>query len=271
MKIKSLFVGAIVIAFGLANVRATVLLSDNFDSYANQAAFQAAWPITVGAGGTLSTAQAVSAPNSISFGTLAARNDRSFTESGNPSPANAITFSLDFFDSNAGVSPYRQVSQLIDGLGNASGMLVSLGLNNNQSSTDGGGNYYMARILGYTVTTSPDPNGGPADSGTLGAGAFFKLNDYGVGLRTTGWHNLKVTITDTAFDFYVDGALAETVANAFTLRSYDLVRLGSGISSLQPTFFDNINVEVNPVPEPGTLTFIALGLGVLVAVRQFRK
>jgi hypothetical protein len=250
---------------------ATTLLNDTFDTYANQAAFQSAWTVVTGTGGTLSTAQAVSSPNSVNFGTAAARNDRSFTESGNPAAANLIFFSFDFYDSNAAASPYRQVSSLIDGAGSASGQLVSLGMNNNQLSTDSGGNYYMARILGYTVTTSADPNGGPAESGTLGAGAFFKLNDYGVGLRSTGWHNLAVKITDTAFNFFVDGALAETVANTFTLRSYDSVRLGSGLSSTTAAYFDNVKVEQNPapVPEPSTALLSVLGgLGVMWMARR---
>jgi hypothetical protein len=250
----------------------TTLLSDNFDSYANQAAFQAAWPATVGTGGTFSTLQAASAPDSVNFPLTAQRNDRSFAESGNPSALNAITFGFDFYDSNAAASPYRQCSSLIDGAGNASGMLVSLGMNNNQTSANSGGNYYMARILGYTVPTTADPDGGPVES-VGGAGTFFKLNDYGVGLRSTGWHNLSVTITDTAFSFYVDGALAETVANAFTLRSYDTVRLGSGISSANEAYFDNVHVETAPapvVPEPGALSLAAMGLGMLLFIRKLR-
>ena len=57
-------------------------------------------------------------------------------------------------------------------------------MNNNQTIANSGGNFYMARILGYTVPTTADPDGGPAES-VGGAGAFFKLNDTGVGLRTT--------------------------------------------------------------------------------------
>lgn len=249
------------------NASATILLQDNFDSYADQAAFLLAWPAAVGTGGTLSSARSVSAPNSVNFPTTAQRNDRSFAESGNPDVLNLIRFSIDFFDSNAAAAPYRQVVQLIDGAGSASGQLVSLGMNNNQSITNSGGNFYMARILGYTVPTTADPDGGPAES-VGGAGAFFKLNDTGVGLRTTGWHNLAVEITNVDFKFYVDGLLAETVANSFTLSSYDKVRLGSGITAANDANFDNVSVETNPVPEPGTA---ALGLlGGLMLLRRRR-
>jgi hypothetical protein len=271
MRIKTLrTLGTAALLFTIPTVQgqAATLLNDNFDSYANQAAFQAAWPATVGTGGTLSTAQAVSTPNSINFPLTAQRNDRSFAESGNPSAANAITFSFDFYDSSATANPYRQISSLIDGAGSSSGQLISLGLNNNQLSTSSGGNFYMARILGYTVP-AVDPNGGPNESYT-GAGIFFKLNDYGVGLRSTGWHNLSVKITDTAFNFYVDGSLAETVANTLTLRSYDLVRLGSGATSVNEASFDNVLVGVN-VPEPSTAVLSILGALGLAAWKRGRR
>ena len=45
------------------------------------------------------------------------------------------------------------------------GQVVSLGMNNNQFVTSSGGNYYMARILGYTPLTI-DPDGGPNESYT---------------------------------------------------------------------------------------------------------
>ncbi len=270
-QITTLIAGAsVLLVAGWAN--ATVLLTDDFESYADQAAFTNVWKRTVGVGGTLSTTQSSSPTKSVNFGVspLTLRNDRSFTETGNPSALNAITFSLDFYDSNSGASPYREIASLIDGAGSSSGQLISLGMNNNQLSGDSGGNYYMARILGYTATTV-DPNGGPNESsgGTTVASSFFKLNDYTVGLRSTGWHNLKVTITDTTFSFFVDGILAETVANAITLRSYDLVRLGSGLTSVNEAYIDNVLVEVNPVPEPSTFALGLLGgLGMLWMVRR---
>lgn len=39
-----------------------------------------------------------------------------------------------------------------------------MGFNNNQSGPNSGGQYYMARILGYTVPTTADPDGGPVES-----------------------------------------------------------------------------------------------------------
>jgi PEP-CTERM motif len=241
---------------------AQILLSDDFDSYANQAAFQAAWPTTgTFTTGTLTGTLSASAPNSIAFAATPAtqRNDRSFTESSTPSATNLILFSVDFYDSNAAASPYREFAQFIDGAGTSSGQLVSLGLNNNLTSSADGGNYYMARILG--------------GDGGQGVSAFFKLNLGGAStLRSTGWHNLAVTISDTAFNFYVDGIFSETVANTITLRSYDSVRLGSGITSANTANFDNVRVEINPtvIPEPSGAMLLLAGFGALAAHRRRR-
>ncbi len=248
--------------------------SDNFDSYADQAAFEAAWtPIGTVApiSATLATDQASSAPQSVRVdGTTTTgqqSNRRSFPETGLVSPLTNIVFSFDFYDSNAAAAPYRQFSQLQDGTApSATGQIISMGLNNNHISSDSGGNFYMARILGYSPPTT-DPDGGPAEGGTLGSGAFFKLNDFALSpLRSTGWHNFKVVIgTDDGlsadFEFYVDNVLAERVSNvgtAATLRSYDVVRLGSGLSNAgNAAWYDNVSVQVVVIPEPSTL---ALGL-----------
>ena len=137
-----------------------------------------------------------------------------------------------------------------------------MGLNNNQTSAANGGNYYMARILGYN----------PNETGATTAGSFFKLNDVGAPLRSTGWHNLSVVISDVDFRFYVDGILSETVLQAGTLRSYDHIRLGSGLSNAGvDSYFDNVRVEVVTVPEPGMAALLGLGFSGLIALHRRRK
>jgi len=266
---KKIIAPLFAVVIGLsANSYAVDLLNDNFDGYANQAAFLAAWPV-VGTlpSGVLTNSQSITAPNSIfNVGTAVAaeamRNQRSFAESGNPnSLLNVIRFSFDFYDSNDGVSPYRSHVNLQDGTAPGSyGQLIAMGLNNNQTSVANGGNYYMARILGYT----------PTDTGGT-AGSFFKLNDVLAPLRSTGWHNLAVEITDLNFTFFVDGVLSKTVSQAGTLRSYDHLRLGSGLSNAgNESYFDNVIVSVNPVPEPSTIALALLGgAGFLFLRRRF--
>lgn len=233
---------------------AALLISDNFDGYANQAAFEAVWaPIT--ASGTLTSALSVSAPNSVGYATTAQRNAQTVAETGVVSGGNIVTFSFDFYDSNAATAPYRQYANLQDGASPTSfGQLVSMGLNNNLTSAADGGNYYMARILG-------------ADGGT-GASAYFKLNNPGSPLRSTGWHNLRVDISNVVFNFYVDGFLAQTITNSGTARSYEVVRLGSGLSAAATANFDNARLETFQVPEPATLALAGMGLIGLCSVAR---
>jgi len=232
---------------------AAIILQDNFDSYADQAAFEAAWEL-VGEppkpSGVLSTAQSVTPPKSIhNAGTTdnaqAMRNQRIFDETGVPDIAsdNVIRFSFDFYDSNAAVAPFRHHTNLQAGTSpSVGGQLVAMGMNNNQSASASGGNYYMGRILGYD----------PAETPAADPGGFFKLNAPGAQLRSTGWHNLAVEISELDFRFFVDGMLSEVVPNTFTLRSYDVVRLGSGLSNNNnDAFWDNVRVETIHQTRPG--------------------
>jgi hypothetical protein len=274
---------AYALALSLPSVApAAVIMSDNFDSYATQAAFEAVWiPIGTAAptSAILSTEQFVSAGNSIkleSSPTITGqyRNRRSFSETalaiGSP-----IEFSIDFYDSSPTTSPQRNYVNLQDTTApTGTNQLISLGLNNNQTAANSGGNYYMARILGYTVPTTADPDGGATES-VGGAGAYFKLNDFGVGLRSLGWHNLKVIIsTDDGlsadYEFYVDGLLAERVSNIGTsasIRSYDNITLGSGFTNGGvAAYVDNVRLET--VPEPAAFATILGGLGCLALRRR---
>jgi hypothetical protein len=258
MRRLTLLTAALVaVASGLPAANAAVIINDNFEGYSSQANFEATWvPIGTVApqSGTWSTAQSSSPTHSVEvLGEAASnnkqRNRRTFTETGTLGIGDQIVWSFDFYDSNAAASPYRQYSNLQDSTApSATNQLISMGLNNNQTSAANGGNYYMARILGYT----PEDTGGSA-------GSYFKLNDFGVGLRSTGWHNLKVIMstdnaTSTDYSFYVDNVLAETVDNvgtAASLRSFDNIALGSGLTNGgNAAYYDNVYLEFIPAVPP---------------------
>jgi hypothetical protein len=277
----------------------TTFFADPFE-YADQAAFDAVWsPVTGKVNAFLVTegprfnppdASPLVTPVSPST-TMAAflqdgttRSEKAIGETGNIAANNVVSYSFDFYDVDATVSPFRHHHNLQDSPApGGANQLVSMGMNNNQALANSGGNYYMARILGYAPSnpvtqeigagnfyTQPgnpggvDPDGGPDELAGLGAGQYFKLNDFGVGLRSEGWHNLRVDISldDSGlghnYEFFVDGQLAERVSNVhFTpqgaappissVRSYDHLRIGSGLTSLTYlSYLDNLSVVINP-------------------------
>lgn len=233
---------------------AQVFLNENFDGYANQAAFEAVW----GANSTtalLSTEQASSLSQSIKGLTTVSRNARSVGEIGflNGS-TDIVTFRFDFYDSNGTAATYRQYAELDDGAAPGSaGQLFAMGLNNNIASS-----YYMARILGF--------------DGGAGASAFFKLDGVGAPTRSTGWHTLEAQISDNAVNYYVDGILSKSLdTTTLTDRSLDTVKVGSNLSSAQVAYFDNVFVARVAVPEPSAAALLGIGLSSLIALRRARK
>jgi hypothetical protein len=232
--------------------RATIYLNDNFDGYADQTAFQAAWA-PASTSDLLSTEQAVSLNQSVKGTLTAGRNQKGVGEIGTlTGSSDKIIFKFNYYDSAGSASAYRQYAELDDTTApSGSGQLFAMGLNNNVASTK-----YMARVLGF-------------DGGT-GSGAFFKLDAAGSPDRSTGWHSFEADIFDNNVKFYVDGVLSKDIdTTALTDRSLDNVRIGSNLSSTQVAYFDDIYVERTTVPEP---SMVALGLvGGLLALRRKNK
>ncbi len=280
---KKALLAIAVLAILSGNSSATIVLSDNFDGYADQAAYVAAWPAigTVAPTSTaLSTAQAVSPTKSVQLPVSTAngqqRNRRSFTETGAVGIGDQIIWSFDYYDTAPTGAPQRNSLNLQDTTAPGSAnQLISIGFNNNQTGANSGGQFYMARILGFApVAPYVDPDGGPNETGTLNNNApltfpYVKLNDFGVGSRSLGWHNLKVVITtddalSTDYYFYVDNVLAERVLNIGTaaqIRSYDNITIGSGLTNGgTEAFVDNMRLEFVQavIPEAGSIAAMSM-------------
>lgn len=257
MRHSSLVLTTLAAASLAASAQAAVVVSDNFDSYADQTALETVWPSISANGAVLLTTDQASSPTKsvsspINTGAATRRSRTTFAET-TYDIWNDVVWSFDFYDADITLNP-RQYSNLQDTTApGGTNQLISMGMNNNQTLSANGGNLYMARILGYT----PEDTGGTS-------GSYFKLNDFAGATRSVGWHNLKVVIgTDdglsTDYAFYVDNVLVETVDNvgtAASIRSYDNIAIGSGVSATGGAFYDNVYLAV--VPEPTSLALLGL-------------
>lgn len=234
---------------GLAQAT-TVFVNENFDGYANQAAYEAAWTANA-THMTLSQEQAASGLNSVKGSTTATRDYLRFAETGTlTGSTEEVIFRFKFYDSNAGINPYRQYAELDDGTAPTGNLqLVAMGLNNNLLNSAGAGPRYMARVLGY--------NGG----------GFFKLDDAGAPARSTGWHTMEARIGDSQIRFYVDTILSKTIdiSGISPDRSYETVKVGSNLSSTAVAYFDDVYVA--RTPEPASICLLAVG-GLMLARRR---
>ena len=273
------------LAFFFARASADLIVDDGFESYGNQQEFELVWqPIAPSSpfSADLSTSfgfesqQSVHIPNSADN---TRRNELDFALTSTPllGIGDQLIWSFDFWESFPAGRPQPfyatlQTAPMPDG--SQTGQIVSLGLNNNQFQGESGGNFFMASISGHS---HPDPD--EHANGTT-SGAFFKLNDEGIGFRgdddgeTSAWHNLKLVITTSDgvtadHAYYVDDELAETVTGVGPLQQYGVIRLGSGRATGGPNaFFDNMRLEyvqgTAAVPEASAVAAMTL-VGLLSA------
>lgn len=247
--------------------QAAIIINDNFDSYANQAAFEAAW-IPSGTSGSLTSDIAYSAPNSIrnpAAGTR--RNDQTFSASTATdivaTNANSLVWSYRFYDDPANIVPSgnslgRTFGQLLGR--NSAGSLnqiLSMGLWNSNAPKASNGvtstltelrQYYAIRV-GFT----PGPNWIVLDT---------------VAPRSAGWQEMKAVIASTQVQFYINGVLGGTwnYASSEGAVGWYQARIGSGVSSGAASNFDDYRLQV--VPEPSAMLLSAIGLMGLVGYRR---
>lgn len=246
---------------------AAVVFQDNFE-YADQAAFEAAWPKTGTNGMVLSTDAAHSPIHAAySAGDLARRHYRNFGAEVAPSDANPLVASFwmnlttpsDPWASSNGrqyceVRAYSQAGFNTDP-NNALQELVAIGIWN---------------------STVVDPNTGAAVNASQTrfqarcafgfasvAGGWIDLALPDAPTRTAGWHKFTIRIEGNGVHkFFVDDLLSGQLVDTTNANTYDAFILGSGVSSnpganVRNAYYDDTSVEV--VPEPASIALLALG------------
>ncbi len=236
----------------LASTGAQAQWTDNFDSYADQAAFNAVWTPT-GTAMNLVSDQSASAPKSIYQGTIAQQSRRAV---GDAIPLQKLGFSFDFYDPNGATSLARTYGMVYSRAGDdwAGGLnqILAVGKYNGLATTK-----YSARIafggLNWFVLdapTSPD--------------------------RSVGWHTAEILggvdpndPTKATVSFLIDGQLGKMQAG-ITNSDFNWVVMGSGLTSTHGMWYDNVRIwdTTPPVPEPATMALSALGLGVIARLRR---
>jgi hypothetical protein len=238
--------------------------SDNFDGYANKAAFDASWTVSVGLGLDLNTSEFASSPNSVknaaTASTPAAQSRKLIApDASGWAPTDNFTFSFNFYDSvvSTGLRDYGMLYSRV-GTDWAGGLnqLVAIGKYN-----AGGADRYYARVA---IGSGSHVLGDGAVS--VGTGWFYLDN---APAQSVGWHSASIVGTEDPNDptkgllrFYIDGQLGGSVGNVdFALLNWAV--LGSGLSSPGVGWlaFDDVLVLI---PEPSTLLLGLLGgLGML--------
>ncbi len=206
-----------------STVQATIIINDNFDSYADQAAFQAVWTPS-GTSGALTSDVSVSSPNSVrnpangtnlNFLTFSAGvgTDVFATD------ANPLVWSYQFYDDPANLPTVgntlgRSYGQLWGrNSGGALSQILSMGLwNASIPKASNGAVSSVAELRQYyaiRVGFSPGPN-------------WILLDT--VNQRSAGWQELKAVIGSTQVEFFVNGTSGGTWSYANSEGAADSTR-----------------------------------------------
>lgn len=127
---------------------------------------------------------------------------------------------------------------------------------------DGDGNLQDLFAVGFTSSgdlTKYHYRGG--DSPLWGWGSIDDLSGNPVFDRTTDWRQLEAVVKSTTIEFYVDGVLGLTLTRPAGTENavFNVLNLGTTYSSQEDVWFDDLSIRGQWVPEPSTLSLLALG------------
>jgi hypothetical protein len=246
-----IFVGFAAVLAGANGASASLI--EDFDGYADQAAFQAAWPSWFADGTSMTLKQNLGLTGIQSVGGVATANSRyrnyrnldSFSAYAG-TDAKPVEFELSVYDADPTKTGARNFCELraYDASGGNEGM----------PSVSGGAGYGLQAIIALGLYNTPAA--GTYDFRVYGGGANAW---YSTGVaRKAGWHKMTALIGSTAVNVYVDDVLTNTVTLKTPIPAFDGVVLGSGLTSAgYDAAFDNLSVA--SVPEPVTVLLLAAG------------
>ncbi|HOB75110.1 MAG TPA: immunoglobulin domain-containing protein [Phycisphaerae bacterium] len=203
-----------------ATLTVVAILADDFQAYANQAAFEAVWADTGNSPYYLSTSLGnpgasvvMPSPSANYLG----RYYRSLGAKYTGTAASPLVVSCDFWLDPAGAPNWTGARHTIDLRGYSGTVfgqgtienLVAIGVHNNSADTFST-TRYQGRVVNGAEWQTLDEGSAPARSG--------------------GWHQLKIVITDSQIQFYVDGVLSETETRPNNY-GFDWVVLGSDLTA----------------------------------------
>jgi hypothetical protein len=204
----------------------TDIVCDDFESYADQAAFQAsAWTPTTGdVFQTLSTVENATPSGAQSLFAPVSANTRVEQTFANtiPTAESPVVLTAAIFDPAGGGSG----NQWVDANGLvADSFLIEVGM---ASCCAPSTSFYNLRING---------NGGPN---------WINLDEFDGPNRSVGWHQFTVVHKGDFIDAYVDGLLARKNVPLSAQTTFDVARIGSGLPAGNEAYYDDYCLTTGP-------------------------
>ncbi|UCG16396.1 MAG: hypothetical protein JSV19_13980 [Phycisphaerales bacterium] len=208
----------------------TLIICDDFESYANQAAFELAWPVR---GTTLDLVGQNTTPGG-SQGLYANGNEgnwKLFTPGVTPAVQVPVVWTMTYYDFEGEGGPDDRQFLQLDGsywYGGGSGSYFLLEMGTWYDSRT----HYCLRIFG---------SGGPG---------WVVLDQYDAPPRSIGWHSFSVIYKGDRIDAYVDGLLALKNVASPTGMVLEVAQLGANPYGNGQMYTDDYCVTTGPARIP---------------------